>query len=418
MMLSVLANTKALISDELRFVFISWLSGSICFVVGLVLVFFGKQVWFSGAMVFMGIILWMMGNYLLLSKTATLLEKEKLEAVSERRVEEYENLMDDAETEQNAQLGQMEEELLRVKSILGEAIVGIITSFQGLDSQSRSQINLVTGLLSQMTTSDDKTEVMRSFREEATDMITMFVGSIDTMSEGSQHMVHAMNTMSLNIKEIEKLIGEIDGISSQTNLLALNASIEAARTGEAGRGFSVVADEVRALSQRSGQFSSEIRKNYREIEKTMGDARTIVGKMASTDLSLTLNTKGRMDEMMSEMEAANENIATKMQDISSISGKITEDVGLALQSMQFEDMTNQLLSHLNKRIETLRVFSTSSSSLRHDFSVVNRKVLSVQLDGHIDSLQAAMMVARELSVKTMHNPVEQESMDGGDIDFF
>lgn len=410
--------TQAMLGKNLRYVFILWLTG-LCLL--FLSVFFVLNVQYTAitiALILAGMISWIAGNYILLAKTVIYIEKEKEDIkISQKLVNEYENLMREADSEQSLQLEQMEDEISRVKSIQSDAITGVINSFQGLEQQSRNQLDLVSNLIS-LITENDSDETTKSFRDEATEMISMFLQSIQDISDGSKHMVDAMNTMSHNINEIEKLLGEIDGISSQTNLLALNASIEAARAGEAGRGFSVVADEVRGLSQRSSQFSNQIRGNYNEIEKTMKVAKETVGKMAASDLTLTMNSQHRMDEMMSEIEQTNEKITEELQHISGISEKISSDVELATQSMQFEDMTNQLLKHLYKRVDTLRGFSVASSHLRHDICDVQNKNKTLQFDEHIVHLQNAMTRAHALSEKTIMNPVHQTSMNTGEVDLF
>lgn len=412
-------HIQAMLGEKLRYVFISWLIGLSLLCISILATLNSLNVGMLISIIAVGMTSWIIGNYILLTKTVKYIEKEKLEEeASKKLVSEYEALMKEADSEQNLVLEQMVDEISSVKSIQGDAIAGVISSFQGLEKQSRNQLDMVSSLIHLVTDSNDDDKEMKSFKEEATEMITMFLQSIQDMSDGSKHMVDAMTAMSHNINEIKKLLGEIDGISSQTNLLALNASIEAARAGDAGRGFSVVADEVRGLSLRSGQFSDEIRKYYNEIEKTMSAAKETVGKMASSDLTLTMNSQNRMDDMLIELEETNTKISDELQHVSGISTEISNDVGLALQSMQFEDMTKQLLEHLHSRVDTLRGFSNASSLLRKDINDVNNHNTTLQFDEHIDYLHSTMSTAHALSEKTLNNPVHQKNMNAGEIDLF
>jgi len=416
---TVIKSSQAILGRDMRYIFLAWLFG---------LIMIGSSSYFILneysnslvlALLLSGTFGWVIGNYILLTKIVLCREKENIDSQIENKlVTEYENLISEAEIEQVTQFEQMEDELGRVKSIQGDAISGVIKSFQGLELQSNTQLNMVSKLISLLTENSNTEENSKSFREEATDMISMFASSIQEMSDGSMHMVSALKKMGKNINEVEKLLSEIDGISSQTNLLALNASIEAARAGEAGRGFAVVADEVRTLSQRSHQFSSEVRKNYMEINTTMNDAKEVVAKLAASDLTLVMNSRNRMDEMMEEIERTNLQVSDELKNVSSISSEISNDVNLAVQSMQFEDMTNQLIEHVNKRVQTLRGFSNASTYLNNDMHKVKKHEQALQFDEHIALLRSAMNDAHKLSEQTIKNPVHQDDMDNGEIELF
>jgi len=371
------------------------------------------------SLIILSVFFWVFNDYLMYK---TIRDNDLTKSVEDKDIDqvskECEKLLDDVNNEQINQCSQIDDELGQVKLLQGDAIQGIIQSFQNLETQSKLQLELVDKIIRLLTTKSSSNGESKSFRDETAELMDLFTSSIRDMSEGSMAMVDALNDMRGNINNVEKLLQEIDGISSQTNLLALNASIEAARAGEAGRGFAVVADEVRHLSQRSHQFSAEVRKNYMEIENTMNKAQVTIGKLAASDLTLTMNSKNRMDDVMTEIENANELIGIELKVVSGISSEITGSVELALQSMQFEDMTNQLLMHVGKRMQTLKSFSEAASHMKNDFTLVKKDTASLNLTGHIDAYSEIMREAYKLSEKTLNNPVQQESMDNGEIELF
>ena len=332
----------------------------------------------------------------------------------------FDKILSDADKEMSQQFVQFDQEVLRLESIQTDAIKELFDSFTGLGEQSKVQIDLVSELIASVNESEQPRDNKehKSFKEEATELIALFVSSIQSMSEGSLQLVDSMNSMNEDINAVQNLLGEIDGISSQTNLLALNAAIEAARAGEAGRGFAVVADEVRALSGRSADFSSQIRENYQQILKTMNAAKMTIGKLASSDLDLTLTSQNRMEELMSELESQNELVGGKLSTISSISTEIQASVDQSLLGLQFEDMTKQLLAHMSSRINVVKSFIDAISLFRQDFSFAQRADLADSAEQHLQKLTEAMNVAHQLSEQTINNPVTQDSMDNGEIEFF
>src|SRR5262249_37291290 len=89
--------------------------------------------------------------------------------------------------------------------------------------------------------------------------------------ESMQHLSTGTPDIAKQSKQISEITSVIDSISFQTNILALNAAIEAARAGEVGRGFSVVASEVRTLAQRSAGAAKDIRKLIETSQQTVDD---------------------------------------------------------------------------------------------------------------------------------------------------
>ncbi|WP_080051847.1 methyl-accepting chemotaxis protein [Oceanospirillum multiglobuliferum] len=102
--------------------------------------------------------------------------------------------------------------------------------------------------------------------------------SIDSLAGQIQDAATVIDRLSEHAQQINSILSTIQGIAEQTNLLALNAAIEAARAGEQGRGFAVVADEVRVLSQRTHQSTEEIQGMIDSLQKASADAVKIMSR--------------------------------------------------------------------------------------------------------------------------------------------
>src|SRR5262249_15053155 len=148
----------------------------------------------------------------------------------------------------------------------------------------------------------------QDFVTQTSQSLAIFVEAIVATSQSSVMLVERMDEIRNKVDAILAIIAEINGIAGQTNLLALNAAIEAARAGEAGRGFAVVADEVRALSNRSSGFSENIRALVNDVHSAVVGAEDALRQLAQRDMSFALQSKDTIETMMTSLQATNTQI--------------------------------------------------------------------------------------------------------------
>ena len=139
-------------------------------------------------------------------------------------------------------------------------------------------------------------------------IIAQTMHAIETLADRIFESAESVRQLAGNADNIGSVLDVIRSIAEQTNLLALNAAIEAARAGEAGRGFAVVADEVRTLAKRTGDSTDEIQKM---IERLQNDTQQVVTKMessreqATTTLSSAGQTTSAIEHILTSVTAIN-----------------------------------------------------------------------------------------------------------------
>ena len=247
--------------------------------------------------------------------------------------------------------------LIQAQGLLHTAVAGLNQSFSGLYSQTQTQHQLVLSLMGDVTGSADSKDssylTMQEFTKAMSSILQYFIDLVINISKQSMDTAYKIDDMVRQMDGIFALLANIKTITDDTHLLALNAAVEAARAGEAGRGFAVVATEVRRLSQHSRQFSERLRAQIEEIKTTIAAVRKVVGGVASTDMNVSLEAKGRMDLMMVELKHVNESIAANLHEVCSIMQQIQTEVGDARRTLQFADSVSQLLRETRKPLDTL-----------------------------------------------------------------
>ena len=163
-------------------------------------------------------------------------------------------------------------------------------------------------------------------------VVNKAVEQIERLAEEVERSAEAMQRLEQESEKIGKVMDVIKSVAEQTNLLALNAAIEAARAGEAGRGFAVVADEVRGLAQRTQQSTEEIEALVAGLQSgTRQVSSVMLGSRELTASSVALSRQageslGEITRTVSNIQAMNQQIATAAEEQSAVAEEISRSV--------------------------------------------------------------------------------------------
>ncbi len=253
---------------------------------------------------------------------------------------------------------------------------------QGLKNQ-QEKTDDVANAIYQMTTSMDEVkhnahqaaEAAKSCETEANEGMAVVSETIKTICIVSEEVENAVNDIYRLEQDTEKMgsiLDVIKGIAEQTNLLALNAAIEAARAGEQGRGFAVVADEVRTLASRTQESTQEIHEMIESLRSGTQNAVAIMNR-SKEQAEVSVSQSNKADESLKSINSAvnkilkmNTDIASSVGQQSSVADNISvniiaikqvaeETVSGANQTASSSEELARLASHLQTMVARFKV---------------------------------------------------------------
>ena len=219
----------------------------------------------------------------------------------------------------------------------------LITQSQKEIEQQQQETDMIATAMNEMSATvrevaQNTTEAAESAEEADTatnsghKVVVETVDSINSLAEAIENAANTINQLSDETNAVDTILVSISGIADQTNLLALNAAIEAARAGEQGRGFAVVADEVRTLAARTQESTTEIRSMLDRLKTGANNAVDVMSeghKQAQGSVekaNIALDTLKSITATVNVIKDMNTQIATAAEEQSAVTDEMSQNI--------------------------------------------------------------------------------------------
>jgi methyl-accepting chemotaxis protein len=258
----------------------------------------------------------------------------------------------------NVYMRELDELSDNVAHIYEELAVGNADNASRVEEQAvmTSKIEKMINQVVQDTDSAMKrTEVSLDAIEKGTSVMNELRDKSDILRIYNKDVLEAINVFVQKARNVKKITDGITDISEQTNLLSLNASIESARAGETGKGFAIVAEEIRNLADETGTLTDSIDLIVKELEKTAINAQIVVDKvvMAIDDENVTI------DNAIKEFDNIRYDISYLGEDVKNI--RVSTD--------RVEKYNNNIISH----VEQLSASTEEASAASQEALSINEE---------------------------------------------
>ncbi|QOY55565.1 methyl-accepting chemotaxis protein [Candidatus Sulfurimonas marisnigri] len=251
------------------------------------------------------------------------------------------------------------EELAKTSREIGKKAEEESTIVSEVSSHGKRLQSVLQGSIENAKATKDEIDSAESTMLSTSKVIVALSDDIRTRSEVEAELADRLLHLSSDAQQVKGVLDVISDIADQTNLLALNAAIEAARAGEHGRGFAVVADEVRKLAERTQKSLSEINATISVIVQSISDASEAISANSSAIEKLSENAITAQDEISSSVTLMGSAVI-KVDDM--VQGYI--DNGKAIEDMIMKvEIVNELSVSNTKSVEGIASASNQLSSM-------------------------------------------------------
>lgn len=243
----------------------------------------------------------------------------------------------------------------RARVLTEDEVTTLCNRFAGLESKLKDAVEVSKRSLSTTDNNSNESDLYHIFDSSKSELLSI-VSALHEALNDKQVILENVRSLGNYIAELKTMSDEVSKIASQTNLLALNASIEAARAGEYGRGFSVVADEVRQLSMQSDKTGQTIGNKIATILTAMENTLSNAESAATNDNLMTETSSDKIHNVLERFRMITGKLTDSSERLQQESIEIGAEINTILVSLQFQDRVTQMLNASCRNIEFLSAY--------------------------------------------------------------
>ncbi|MFQ2270945.1 methyl-accepting chemotaxis protein [Aeromonas enteropelogenes] len=232
-----------------------------------------------------------------------------------------------------------------------EAMIDLTQRFSGLANKLEEAVSASHQAAGDLGGTESKG--MAAVLSESQFQLNEVLSLMHSAQENRDAMLAEIKSLTAYTLELNTMALDVAKIASQTNLLALNAAIEAARAGEAGRGFAVVADEVRNLSRLSSETAQKMSDKVDTINAGIGRVSEIAESSAARDHVSVANSEQAIEQVLTRFRQATDSLAESASLLQSESTDIHHEISNVIISLQFQDRVSQILNQVRNNMDHL-----------------------------------------------------------------
>lgn len=258
-------------------------------------------------------------------------------------------------------------ELKQANMSISQASDDVLAQVMSVGAASEEMVSVSEDIARNCNIAAQSSDEARKVASEGMTIVHQTVSNIRRHSSKTLEDANLIAKLGEETGKIDSIISTIQDIASQTNLLALNAAIEAARAGEHGRGFAVVADEVRALAARTGESTKEISEMISNVQSEV--------KVAGDSISQTVS---QMEQIAGEAESIQSNLEVITQKVNEVNSQITQ-IATATEEQTATS------SEMSRNIQKITEFSQQVSNQAKDTCKNTSEIedISMSMSEHI-----------------------------------
>ncbi|MDH5446692.1 MAG: methyl-accepting chemotaxis protein [Gammaproteobacteria bacterium] len=310
----------------------------------------------------------------------------------------------------------IEQENDKLRHVINQSVKDLFAVFQTMNHHIQAQHEFIKQTIAEMDVSnEDCNHQIRSLQHLSHetelilgDLVFLIIGT----SRQNMDMVYQFEDVTTQIQSAAETLEHVQHVSEKTNLLAFNAAIEAARSGtEHGKVFARMADEVRQLAHDTAKLTDSARDEVLQASEKIFKARMTMEEIASRDLKSSLEAKEQVTQLVKKLVKLDKHFSKNIQSLASIDSAMSDTMTKAIMALQFEDIANQVATHIDNRMQWLnQCVDNLSEGILHP---TNGETVLASLTSRIDT----MLEQRQNDKWADNSPVKKKD-DGGSVDMF